>query len=139
MVTQDGYEQYIQALDASSVLSKLPKIGFVVNHFEDANYVAFEVLGDSMDDGTINAIPNKAIVFGKKIQIKEAFEENNGISDNARIIVCQDRVLFKQIVGFVKESNTIVCHNFNNSPEYKDFELPIDDVLQVFEIIRKQL
>ena len=64
LVTQNGFKQYIEAFQKSREnLALLPKMGFMVNYIADKSYVAFEILGDSMNDGSIDSIPNNSIVL----------------------------------------------------------------------------
>lgn len=110
-----------------------------MDSLDDEPHMAFEITGDSMYDGSIDSIPNKAIVLGVEVDIKEFTLENNGLLNKPYVLVCKDRIVCKQIKGYSVENETIQCGNLNQSPEYQDFDLATDNVLQPFRIAKRQL
>ncbi|MBR9854057.1 MAG: helix-turn-helix transcriptional regulator [Algicola sp.] len=137
LVLVEWHKKYIETFHNSS-LSNPFQGGFVIDFLTEEPHRIFEVSGDSMNDGTFNSIPNKAYVLGLEMK-KESFTRNKqGFWNQAYILVCVDRIICKQLTGFNKTNNSFLCHNLNTSPEFKDFELPLDDVLQVFKIAKKQ-
>ncbi|PCJ97654.1 MAG: hypothetical protein COA50_04230 [Flavobacteriaceae bacterium] len=139
LLFQEEQKEYLTNHLNQSFLEELPQIGFVMDYLDDGAYMAFEILGDGMNDGTIDAVPNKAIVLGKEME-NEAFESvEAGTNETSAVIVCGNRILCKNIISYNKEKDSIICHNLNELPEYKDFELPMKDVLKVFKIVKKQI
>ena len=100
--------------------------------------MAFEVSGDSMNDQTIEAIPNKAIVLGTALQKEQFLDTARELLNKSYVLVCKDRIICKQVSGYDGTKNSVQCHNLNKSPEYQDFEISLDEVLQVFKIVKKQ-
>lgn len=140
LLFHEQHKEYIERyLVDQAFLKELTQIGFIMEFLDESGYVAFEVLGDSMDDGSIEAIPNKTIVLGREMENKELVSSKKGVYETSAVIVCKDRILCKKIMGYNKDSNSIVCHNLNELPEYRDFELFLSDVLQVFKIVKKQV
>ncbi|UJH68982.1 helix-turn-helix domain-containing protein [Allomuricauda sp. SCSIO 65647] len=139
LVSQNQYKQYIQNHTDINFFERLPKIGFMTNSVTSNKYVAFEIMGDSMNDGSIESIPNKAVVLGEQFDISEKNLQQIKASQSLKVIVCKDRILCKKIVEYSEKANAILCTNLNKSPEYQDFELPMADVLQFFNIVKKQL
>ena len=92
-----------------------------------------------MNDGTSESIPNKAYVLGLEIKKDSLTRNNETCWNQSYVLVCSDRIVCKQLTGYNREHKAIMCHNLNTSPEFQDFELPLDDVLQVFKIVKKQL
>ncbi|HAC74261.1 MAG TPA: hypothetical protein DCF46_11775, partial [Porphyromonadaceae bacterium] len=45
--------------------------------------------------------------------------------------------MLKQIINHDTERGVITCHSLNESPEYADFKLNIDDVIKLFYVIDK--
>ena len=139
LVLMEQYGEYLEKLEMG--ISKKPRfqIGFVIDFLEDGPYVAFEVAGDAMNNKSIDSIPNKAIVLGLNLK-KETLTENRGdLWNKSYVLVCKNRIVCKQLKGYDRAKNSIQCHNLNTSPEYQDFEIPMDDVVQVFKIAKRQL
>lgn len=139
LVLMEQQNTYIEGLAENDLGKSTFQTGFIVDFLGDEAYRAFEISGNSMDDGSIEAIPNKAIVLGLELNKIILSKENSAIWNKSYVLVCKDRIICKWITGFNKEKNTMYCQNLNKSPEYQDFELPLKDVLQVYKVIKKQL
>lgn len=99
--------------------------------FSNGNYVAFEIRGDSMEDGQRHAIYNSDIVLGRELirdywKCKIHYPKAFVIVHRTKGIIC------KEIIGHDVEHGIITCHSFN--PEYEDFELNLKDIVQLFYI-----
>lgn len=141
LVLLEEYAKYTQTIRGGTPEKNVFQIGFVLDAVEEEAYRAFEISGDSMNDQSIEAIPNKSIVLGVNFA-KENFTTTNVNAktwDQYYVLVCHDRIMCKHVTGFNKEKASIHCHNLNPSPEYQDFEVLLEDLLQVFRIIKKQL
>lgn len=141
LVLMEEYDPYIENVSSGTPEKSTFQIGFVLDALEDEAHRAFEIAGDSMNDHTIYAIPNKAIVLGLNFD-KENFTKANArkeIWNQCYVLICKDRIICKQVTGFDKNKASLYCHNLNPSPEYQDFELPLKDILQIFKIVKKQL
>ncbi len=139
LVLMEQYGDYLEKLKKATSKKTPFQIGFVIDLLEDGPYIAFEVAGDAMNNKTVEAIPNKAIVLGLNLK-KETLTENKGnLWNKPYVLVCKNRIICKQLMGYDPAKNSIQCHNLNNSPEYQDFEVPMDDVIQVFKVAKKQL
>lgn len=139
LVLSGQENSYIQSLSEKKYGKSTIKSGFVLEAFEDRVYRAFEVTGNSMDDGSIGAIPNKAIVLGLQLDTTALAKASESLWNKPYILVCKDRIICKRLTGFNGQNNTVKCQNLNTSPEHQDFELPLEDMLLVFQIVRKQL
>lgn len=139
LLFHEQHKEYIERYLDQVFLKELTQIGFIMEFLDERGYMAFEILGDSMDDGSIEAIPNKTIALGREIESHELVSAEKGIYKTSAVIVCKDRILCKKIMGYNKDNDSIVCHNLNGLPEYRDFELLLSDVLQVFKIVKKQI
>ncbi|TXN37555.1 helix-turn-helix domain-containing protein [Flagellimonas hymeniacidonis] len=139
LVLMEHQKDYIERVLAKESERKMFQVGFVVDNLEDEAQIAFEIAGDSMNDTSIASIPNKAIVLGLQCD-KEAFKNQDALDrKSAYVLVCRDRIICKQITSINAKKNILLCQNLNKSPEYQDFELPLEDVLQIFKVIKKQL
>ena len=139
LVLMEDYDGYIGKLKKKDTGKNPFQAGFVIDYLEDRTYIAFEITGDSMDDHSLDAVPNKAIVLGLDLNKSMLAKGDNAPWNKPYLLVCNDRIICKQLTGFDKGKRTVHCHNLNTSPEYQDFELPLDDILQVFRIVKKQL
>ena len=90
-----------------------------------------------MDDGTSSSIPNGALVLGKKIDQKK-LHSNEKWKNKTYVLVCNGRIICKSITGISEDKTSLTCHNINPSPEFKDFEIAMDDVLELYEVVKKQ-
>lgn len=138
LVLVEWHKKYIESLKEENVKNPF-QAGFIVDFLTDEPHRVFEVSGDSMNNSTMEAIPNKAFVLGLEIK-KEAFARNGDMLwDQSYVLVCLDRIICKRITGYNRQNGSLQCHNLNTSPEYQDFDLPLTDVLQVFKVVRKQI
>lgn len=138
LVLLEWHKKYIQGLKEDNIKNPF-QAGFIVDFLADEPHRVFEVSGDSMNDFTTEAIPNKTFVLGLELK-KETFVRNDeALWDKSYVLVCRDRIICKQLTGYNRHSESLKCHNLNTSPEYQDFDLPLADVLQVFKVVRKQI
>ncbi len=138
LVTATSHNALVDNFQDESFIKGLFRIDFLVQVVEEAFYMAFEVLGDAMNDGTSHAIPSGALVLGKKTA-KNTFLSNTEYINRSFVLVCTDRIICKSITGISVDKKALVCHNLNPSPEFTDFEVPIDKVLGLYEVVKKQV
>ena len=138
LVTSENYLQYCSEFRNEGFLSKLPVISFVIKDAVQGNYVAFENLGSSMENGKLDSIPNGSIVLGKEVLLENLEKMENYKNSNA-VIIYGESILCKELVSLDEKNETITCHSLNTSPEYADFKIPLNQVKQLFKVIRKQI
>lgn len=100
------------------------------------SYTAFEVKGDSMDDGT-----RESFEAGDKLLVIPAEDFRTAISsdlDSFWVIETENRILLKQIIEYNKLSDTVTCHSLNPSPAFLDFEIPIKKIEKIYRVIQQQ-
>ena len=109
-----------------------------VNKYKDmeTNLSAFEVLGDSMDDG-----PRRSFAPGSKLitlpfNIND-FKDSIG-SDLGSFWVIQvgTSILVRQIVEYAND--TIKCHSLNPNGQYPDVLINVGDITKIYRVIQKQ-
>lgn len=138
LVLVEWHQKYIESLQKES-LSNPFQGGFIIDFLTDEPHRIFEVSGDSMNNNTLEAIPNKTYVLGLEIKKESLTRNNETYWNQSYVLVCADRIICKRLTGYNRSSKTILCLNLNTSPEFQDFELPLDEVLQVFKVVKKQL
>ncbi|NAS10903.1 helix-turn-helix domain-containing protein [Poritiphilus flavus] len=139
LISGEQQRAYCKNLHNKDYINGLSHIGFVIEEVQNSSYAAFEITNNSMDNGKIGGIPNKAIVLGKLVPGKKFPTEWLSRPNHPWILVTLEGILCKSIIAYDKEGGKLKCHNLNPSPEYTDFELNMENLEQLFLVVRKQL
>jgi|GEM_PF-583445 len=134
----EAYAKYLDVYSDAKVFNSDGQVGFVIDKLDtSAYYLGFRISGDSMSDGTETGTPHRAIVLGKEIPRTDWID--GGLKDSVYgwIILTNKNILFKDITAIDKSLGIITCHSRNPSPEYADFELPLNNVYQIFKVIKR--
>ncbi len=130
----NAYAGYVDNYVDAVYVDNLEECEFYVRRIRSGRYFAFEIKGDSMDDGSKMSISNKDIVLARVLSFD--LWENLHIEKYKRwIIIHKNTILCKQIVGQT-DNGEIICHSLNPSPEYSDFSVSLKDVKQLLNIIK---
>lgn len=111
---------------------------FIVENPVKGNYIAFEVKGDSMDNGMRDSFESGDIILTRELNICHWKE---GLQFKRRpywVIVFGSSILIKQIVAQDLEKGEITCHSLSGSPEYHDFTLNLNEVKALFYVVQKK-
>ena len=111
---------------------------FETDKIAHGKYFAFEVRGESMDNGTRNSFEE-----GDRVLVRELdrihWEEGLRFNDHPYwVVVFDSSVLIKQIVKQDLEKGTITFHSLNPSPEYSDFSLDMDRIRALYYVLQKK-
>lgn len=131
---QAGFLSNYQDVD---FLMDLSQHGILVDKPVQGRYVAFRVNGDSMDDGSSNAITRNSIVSTRELQ-RHLWEGKLRFKDFPYWVIytTQSKLpLLKEITEHNVAEGYIVCHSLNDSPEFSDFKLSMNDVQALFYVI----
>jgi SOS-response transcriptional repressor LexA len=136
LISQYAYAGYMAGYDEPEFLENQPQLT-VDEDYTKGNYIAIEVKGDSMDDGTRNSICEGDIVV-----CRELYPEywKNKFRKNAVFIIVHrlDGIVLKEIVKQDIEHGVITLHSRNDL--YNDYDVELADVVKIFyvkEIRRK--
>lgn len=132
----EAYAKYLDEHNDAGFFDEYEKVTFAVDKIGKGNYLGFRISGDSMNGGKIDDTPDKAIVLGRELQ-KSLWMDGFNESRHGWIILTNKNILFKDIIAFDKEKAMILCHSRNESPEYCDFPLSLNDVYQIFKVIKR--
>ena len=115
-------------------IDNLPTIPVIVDKNYRGKYRVFEVDGDSMDDGTRNALYD-----GDKILCREVKPElwTSKLHINKWFfVICMknDGITVKQITSHEVENGTITCHPLNSL--FDDFTIDLRDVAELYNVIK---
>lgn len=119
-----GDLEYIDSLSTRQV---------IVDREYKGKYLCFEVDGDSMDDGTRESICDRDIVLGREVR-RDLWKNKLHIRDWNFIIVHREGISIKRIIDHDVETSMIKCHSLN--PLYDDFELRLDDVIELYNLVK---
>ena len=133
-----AYAKYIDEYrDAEILDDEFEEFDFIVDKIGHGRYFAFEIKGDSMDDDTKRSLSNGDIVLARELG-KEHWRNKLRTEDFPNwIIVLDNTILCKQIVDQDLENGKITCHSLNISPEYADFELKLNSISQLCNIVQR--
>ncbi|WP_281962457.1 S24 family peptidase [Bacteroides nordii] len=133
LVNQFAYAGYMEGYNDCTYLEQLPKIPFIVDKEGHGNYIAFEVKGDSMNNGT-----EESYLEGDRLYCRE-IAQHLWVSSKLHlrkwdfVIVHEDGIVVKRIIDHNVENHTITIHSLNDM--YPDRILDLCDVKQIFNVI----
>ena len=124
---------YLVGYGDRQYIDTLPTVPVIVDKTYKGKYRCFEVDGDSMDDGTRDAICDKDIILGREVK-RELWSYKLHLNDWDFVIVHKEGVTIKRITEHNTETGVIKCHPLN--PIYEDFELNLNDVYELYNVIK---
>jgi phage repressor protein C with HTH and peptisase S24 domain len=134
LVNKYAYAGYLSGFGDAEYIGSLPAIPMIADREGRGNYVAFEVKGDSMDDGTRNSYEQGDIIICRQIA-PHHWQSKLHIHKYDFVVVHRtDGVLLKKIVAHDTAAGTLTLHSLN--PLYDDFTVALDDVAQLFNVIK---
>lgn len=131
---QAGFLDHYQDAD---FLMDLSQHGILVDKPVQGRYVAFRVSGDSMDDSSSNSITHNSVVSTRELQ-RHLWSGKLRFKDFPYWVIytTQSKMpLLKEIIEHNVDEGYIVCHSLNQSPEYTDFRLHMNDIQALFYVI----
>lgn len=109
------------------------KIRFSVDKIGKGNYLGFISENESMNGGGINDTPGGAEILGR--EIGKHLWQNLHKNDYGFILMTVSNVCHKDIVNYNPETGMFTLHSRN--PTEKDFEVSINDVYRIFNVIKR--
>lgn len=133
LVNQYAYAGYLDGYSDVSYIEQLPKIPFIVDREGNGNYIAFEVKGDSMNNGTEESYLEGDRLYCREIQPHLWVSSKLHLRKWDFVIVHEDGILIKRITEHNVENHTITLHSLNDM--YPDRIIDLCDVKQIFNVI----
>lgn len=130
LISQYAAAGYLMGFSDQEYIEQQP-VYTATKKYSGGNYVAFEIRGDSMDDGLKRSISNGDIVLGKELK-KEYWKCKLHIPRVFIIVHKESGILCKEIIDHDPDHGVITCHPFN--PQNRDFVLDLNDIAQLFYI-----
>ncbi len=133
LVNQYAYAGYLDGYADITYLENLPQVPFIVDREGRGNYLAFEVRGDSMDNGTQESYVDGDRLYCREVQRHLWASYKLHLRHWDFVIVHEDGILLKRIIDHDVENHLITIHSLN--PEYPDRVIDLADVKQIFNVI----
>jgi SOS-response transcriptional repressor LexA/predicted DNA-binding transcriptional regulator AlpA len=134
-VNQHVYAGYMRGYTDNTYISSLPKIPWLVDREYKGNYMAFEVKGDSMDDGSRDSYIAGDIVLCREIK-QDLWKSSKLHIRKWDFVIAHktDGLILKQIIEHNVDKGVIRLHSLNE--QYPDYDVSLADVLKIFNVVR---
>ena len=121
--------------DSLEPLSEWGREVYAVDRKANGRYISFDIRGDSMDNGM-----RRSLQDGDKVLVRELEQDNwrtlRTGDHRFWVLVFGSSVLIKEISSFDPVTGVVTCHSLNPSPEYHDFDVPLDTVRHLYYVIK---
>ena len=136
LVNQYAQAGYLCSYQDASYITTLPTIPFIIDHEAKGNYVAFEVRGDSMNDGTEDSYLEGDRLLCREIAPHLWVDSKLHIRKWDFVIVHEEGILVKRIIDHNVDNHTITIHSLNNM--YSDRIIDLAEIRQIFNVVELQ-
>lgn len=137
LVSQYAYGGYLSGYADPEYIDTLPVIDFTPDREMTGNYLAFEVKGDSMDDGSKESYIEGEIVICREVEKDYWRDSRLYINKRDFVIVHEDGILIKRIVAHDVDNHRITIHSLN--PLYPDRTIDLKEVKQIFSVVESRV
>jgi hypothetical protein len=134
LMTEPAYAGYVEAYFDNHYLENLPTSMFTVDKIGKGNYMAFTVKNNSMWNGGGYDTPGGAVILGREIG-RHLWHSGFRKTDYGFILLTKTGIYHKDIKSYNPDTGILVLSSRN--PENKDFEISINDVNKVFNVIKR--
>jgi len=138
LIPFEAYASYLVSVEEATVHQDFERVVFNVDRYGRGHYQAFKINGNSMNGGSINDVPDGALVLGRELG-RHLWKDGFRPADHGFVILSKENIFHKDIIDFDTETGDITCQSRNKSPEYTDFKLNLNDVYQIFRVIKRQM
>lgn len=136
LVNQYAYAGYTSGFQDETYIAQLPVIPFFVDHEARGNYMAFEVRGDSMNDGSAESYLEGDRLLCREIPCDLWCRSKLHLRKWDFVIIHKEGILIKRIIDHDVINHTITIHSLN--PLFDDKVLDLCDINQIFNVIELQ-
>lgn len=133
LVPVRAHAGYKSGFGDAEYIESLPTVPVIVDRSYKGKYRCFEIDGDSMDDGSRDSICDKDVVLCREVK-RDLWCNKLHIKDWNFILVTKDGILAKRIISHDIITCKVICHSLN--PMYEDFEICLNDVYELYNIIK---
>jgi transcriptional regulator with XRE-family HTH domain len=136
LIPFEAFASYLESVEAGTVEQDFETTSFNVDKYGSGNYKAFRIKGDSMNGGLIDDTKDGAKVLGRELG-RHHWKDGFYPTEYGWIILSKQNIFHKDIIDYDPNTGNITCHSRNPSPEYGDFKLNLNDVYQIFKVIKR--
>jgi len=133
---------YLTGYQDQEYIEMLPKYTTTVDKYAKGKYRFFEANGESMDNGDIReAIPDGTVLMCREIH-KQYWKSklHTHAWPNYIVVHKTEGIVVKQIAKQDLEKGTLILHSLNPDREkYPDFEVNLDDVMELYNVVKRIL
>jgi SOS-response transcriptional repressor LexA len=134
LVNKYAYAGYLSGYGDAEYIHSLPTVPMIADREGRGTYMAFEVKGDSMDDGTRHSYEQGDIIICREIA-HHHWQNKLHIHKYDFVIVHRtEGILLKKVSKHDTATGTLTLHSLN--PLYEDFTVHFDDIAQLFNVIK---
>ncbi|NDV68555.1 helix-turn-helix transcriptional regulator [Dysgonomonas sp. 25] len=126
-----SYQQYANTFELGDL-----QLGYVVDNINTGLYVAFEVKGEAMDNGSRRSLTKGDIAIAKELD-KDNLQMDE-INGEIWVVILEGDILFRKVEKFVRKDNKIVFRALNPSKEYADFSLNLAEIKKLYRVIERR-
>ena len=98
--------------------------------------LAFEVIGNSMDNGTRSSFEEGDRLIVRPFDINDFRNSINNDLNSFWIIEVEQVILFRQIVEYDSRHDMIKCHFLNTNGQYPDAFIKIEDITKAYRVVQ---
>lgn len=142
LIPFEAHARYL-ADDTQEHVDDWTKIQFIVDKVGRGNYKGFKTKNDSMfneENPSFFDTPDGALLYCRELG-RQHWQDgfNPKKAPFGWVILTKQNIILKDIIDFDKTTGEITCHSRNTSPEYQDFKLNLNDVYQIFKVIKRTM
>ncbi len=134
LMTEPAYASHIETYNDEGFISELPKTSFKVDKMGKGNYMAFTVKNDSMWNEGGYDTPGGAEILGREVG-RHLWAGGFHKTEYGFILLTKTGIFHKDIKDYNKDTGLLTLASRN--PDVKDFTMSINDVNQVFNVIKR--
>src|SRR5690606_18171525 len=125
---------YLMGFADKQYVEELPYHETIVDRYYKGTYMAFQISGDSMFDGSFESILDKSVVTGRMIK-RELWKSrlHSHQWPNWVFVTRTEGIVCKRIAKHDVDKGIITLTSLNQDKNiYPDFDIHLDDVYQIF-------
>ncbi|TGN26741.1 XRE family transcriptional regulator [Empedobacter tilapiae] len=129
-----AYASYIEScFDEIKLKEDFSTISFKVDHIGRGYYLGFESIGDSMWNKGGYDTPSGADILGREVG-RHLWKDGFHKTTYGFIIITKTGIFHKDIADLTDDGMIVLT---SRNPEFKPFLYPIEDVKQIFHVIKR--
>ena len=134
LVNKYAYAGYLSGYGDAEYIDRLPRVPFAVDKEHKGNYIAIEVKGESMNDGTRAGYIEGDILLCREVPAHHWQSKLHIKKWDFVIVTKTDGILIKKITKHNTTTGDIILHSLNE--DYDDINLNLHDVAKIFNVVQ---